>query len=57
MIMKAISAMTDSQVADLMSPSDDVRTKRAEVIRALKKLREAEQMLFDVAQLDPVMLR
>jgi hypothetical protein len=57
LITKAIGNMTDSQVAELMAPSDDVKMKRAETITVLKKLREAEQMLYNVARMDAVSLR
>jgi len=49
--------MTDNQVADLMAPSPDVQKRREETMSALKKLREAEQMLFDVGQMDTLGLR
>lgn len=57
MILKAIGAMTDAQVADLMAPSEDVQAKRAETISALAKLQEAEAMLFEVAQMSNLGLK
>lgn len=57
LITKTIGAMTDSQVAELMAPSPDVQAKRLETTNALKKLREAEQMLFDVGQMDTIGLK
>jgi hypothetical protein len=35
-----------------MAPSPDIQAKRSETMAALGKLREAEQMLFEVAQMD-----
>jgi len=52
LITKAIGAMTDGQVSNLMAPSPEVKQKRMATMAALTKLREAEQMLFEVAQMD-----
>lgn len=57
LIIKKIGALTDKQVAELMAPSPDIVKKREETTNALKKLREAEQMLFDVGQMDTIGLR
>jgi hypothetical protein len=54
LIIKSIGALTDKQVAELMAPSPDVTKRREETAGALKKLREAEQMLFDVGQMDTI---
>ena len=52
LITKAIGAMTDHRVAELMSPSEDIKARRSDCLAVLETLREAEQMLFDVAQMD-----
>jgi len=57
LIVKAIGAMTDSQVAHLMAPSPELQAKRSAVVQALAKLRKAEQMLFDVAKIDTLGLK
>jgi len=41
-----------AQVSNLMAPSPEVKQKRMATMAALTKLREAEQMLFEVAQMD-----
>ena len=42
--------MSDANVADLMSPSDDVKIRREETQAALEKLQEAHEMLFEVSR-------
>ncbi len=57
LLTKAIGAMTDTQVAELMAPSEHVRVKRADTSAALEKLREVEKMLYDVAKMDDFSFR
>ena len=40
------------QVADLMAPAPEVLERREETQAALAKLREAEQMLYDLSKMD-----
>jgi len=51
-ICDKIESLSDSEVQDLMTPSDDVMVRREEAQKALVKLNEAQQLLFSVSRMD-----
>ena len=51
-IFQKYSTLTDRQVSEIMSPSDDVKLRREETQGALEKLSEAQDLLYNVSRMD-----
>jgi len=50
LIFERIQTLTDAQVAELMSPSSDIKARRQDAEYALKKLLEAQDLLYQVSR-------
>jgi len=50
LIFEKVQSLTDAQVAELMSPSSDVKLRRQDAEFALKKLIEAQEILYRVSR-------